>query len=91
MTRKRFVCVAEYFPVTSTQIRDTKNNEIYNLENVCDLLNEQQELIDELLEDFDGEMSNIECLMLLIPFGILFILLIGIIIAFLVQLGWIVV
>lgn len=54
-----------------------ENSQLKNINNQID-----EELIDE-------EMTNMECLLLLIPFGILFILLTGIIIVFLVQLGWI--
>ena len=50
--------------------------------------NEQLKYIDNPI---DEEMTNIECLILLIPFGILFILLTGIIISFIVQLGWVVI
>lgn len=61
---------------------------------IVDLLNKQYEENEQLKcinNQTDVEMTNMECLMLLIPFGILFILLTGIIIAFLVQLGWIVI
>ena len=66
---------------------------------IADLLNRQYEeneklkyinnQTDEVL--IDEEMTNMECLMLLIPFAILFVLLTGIILAFLVQLGWVVI
>ena len=68
---------------------------------VCDLLNKQHTIISQLKEEnkqlkcindqTDKEMTNMECLLLLIPFVILFVLLTGIIIAFLVQLGWVVI
>lgn len=68
---------------------------------VCDLLNEQHTIISQLKEEnkqlkcindqIDEGMTNMECLLLLIPFVILFVLLTGIIIAFLVQLGWVVI
>lgn len=79
---------------------------IGDAENVCQRLNEQQARIKELEEEneqfkyinnqideelIDEEMTNMECLLLLIPFVILFVLLAMIIIAFLVQLGWVVI
>lgn len=51
--------------------------------------NEQLKYINNPIDD--EEMTNMECLLLIIPFGILFVLLTGIIIAFLVQLGWVVI
>lgn len=66
---------------------------------IADLLNRQYEENEKLKyinnqtdeELIDEEMTNMECLMLLIPFAILFVLLTGIILAFLVQLGWVVI
>lgn len=61
---------------------------------IADLLNKQYEENEQLKcinNQNDEEMKNMECLMLLIPFIILFVLLTGIIITFLVQLGWVVI
>lgn len=66
---------------------------------IADLLNKQYEENEQLKcinnqideELIDEEMTNMEYLMLLIPFAILFVLLTGIILAFLVQLGWVVI
>ena len=60
----------------------------------CNLMNElydENEQLKYIDNPIDEEMTNIECLILLIPFGILFILLTGIIISFIVQLGWVVI
>ena len=66
------------------------DSEVEMLEKLNELLeeNEQLKYIDNPI---DEEMTNMECLLLIIPFGILFVLLTGIIIAFLVQLGWLVI
>ena len=52
MTEKRFIYEEEHynFPVKK-RIRDTQNNETYDLRECCDVLNEKQELIEELQED----------------------------------------
>lgn len=59
---------------------EKENSQLKNINNRID-----EELIDEEI------LTNMECLLLLIPFGILFVLLTMIIIGFLVQLGWIVI
>lgn len=40
MSEKRFVYEEEHFPVAMEQIRDTQNNETYDLRECCELLNE---------------------------------------------------
>ena len=52
MSEKRFIYEEEHynFPVKK-RIRDTQNNETYDLRECCDVLNEKQELIEELQED----------------------------------------
>lgn len=54
MSNKRFVYEEEYFPITLMQIRDTSNNETYDLEDACELLNEQQLVISRLDEHNTG-------------------------------------
>lgn len=76
-----------------------ENDVWLKIEEVVDLLNELYEENEQLKsinnqideELIDEEMTNMECLLLLIPFGILFVLLAMIIIAFLVQLGLVVI
>ena len=40
MIEKRFIYEEEHFPVALMQIRDIQNNKTYDLEDVCELLNE---------------------------------------------------
>lgn len=56
MSKKRFVYEEEYFPIALMQIRDVQNNETYNLEDACELLNEQQLVISKLDEHNTGYM-----------------------------------
>ena len=56
MSNKRFVYEEKYFPIPLMQIRDTSNNETYNLEDACELLNEQQLVISKIDEHNTGYM-----------------------------------
>ncbi len=94
MSEKRFAL--EYDSNCYKCIADNEQKKLYSSrESICDLLNqlndenEQLKYINNPIDD--EEMTNMECLLLIIPFGILFVLLTGIIIAFLVQLGWVVI
>ena len=94
MSEKRFAL--EYDLNCYKCISDNEQKKLYSSrESICDLLNqlndenERLKYIDNPIDD--EEMTNMECLLLIIPFGILFVLLTGIVIAFLVQLGWVVI
>lgn len=94
MSEKRFAL--EYDSNCYKCISDNKQKKLYSSrESICDLLNQLNDENEQLKYNDEGlineEMTNMECLLLLIPFGILFVLLTGIIIAFLVQLGWVVI
>ena len=94
MSEKRFAL--EYDSNCYKCISDNEQKKLYSSrESICDLLNQLNDENEQLKYDDEGlineEMTNMECLLLLIPFGILFVLLTGIIIAFLVQLGWVVI
>lgn len=56
MSEKRFVYEDEHFPIALRQIRDTQNNETYDLEECCDLLNDQQADLNYLAR-FIGEFK----------------------------------
>lgn len=59
MNNKRFVYEEEHFPVAMEQIRNTKNNETYDLESACDLLNEYYDKIISLETEVDFlQMEN---------------------------------
>ena len=93
MSEKRFTWDGDIL-FDNLELRELGN--CIEAKDIADLLNRQYEENEKLKcinnqELIDEEMTNIECLMLLIPFAILFVLLTGIILAFLVQLGWVVI
>lgn len=94
MSEKRFAL--EYDSNCYKCISDNEQEKLYSSrESICDLLNQLNDENEQLKYNDEGlineEMTNMECLLLLIPYGILFVLLTGIVIAFLVQLGWVVI
>lgn len=93
MSEKRFTWDGDIL-FDNLELRELGN--CLEAKDIADLLNRQYEENEKLKcinnqELIDEEMTNMECLMLLIPFAILFVLLTGIILAFLVQLGWVVI
>lgn len=62
MSEKRFVYEEEHFPVALMQIKDTISNKTYDLEECCELLNEQQTIILNLklrLEKINGGYGHL--------------------------------
>lgn len=57
MSEQRFVYEEEHFPIALTQIRDTLNNETYDLEECCELLNELATKCSRLAKEKD-ELSD---------------------------------
>ena len=51
MSEKRFVYEEEHFPIALQQIRDTLTDKTYDLEEVCEKLNKQQAIIEQLKKD----------------------------------------
>ena len=93
MSEKRFTWDGDIL-FDNLELRELGN--CLEAKDIADLLNRQYEENEKLKcinnqELIDEEMTNMECLILLIPFAILFVLLTGIILAFLVQLGWVVI
>lgn len=99
MSEKRFTL--KYGSNCYKCIFDNEQKELYSSrESICDLLNqlndenEQLKYINNPIDEEEMtnmEWTNMEFLLLLIPFILLFILLTMYVIAFLVQLGWVVI
>lgn len=99
MSEKRFTL--EYDSNCYKCISDNEQSKLYSSrESICDLLNQLNDENERLKyinspideeEMINMEWTNMECLLLLIPFILLFVLLTGIIIIFLVQLGRVVI
>lgn len=99
MSEKRFAL--KYGSNCYKCIFDNEQKELYSSrESICDLLNqlndenEQLKYINNQIDEKEMtnmEWTNMEFLLLLIPFIMLFILLTMYVIAFLVQLGWVVI
>lgn len=99
MSEKRFIL--EYDSNCYKCISDNEQSKLYSSrESICDLLNQLNDENERLKyinspideeEMINMEWTNMECLLLLIPFILLFVLLTGIIIIFLVQLGRVVI
>lgn len=51
MSEKRFVYHEEYFPLNVREIIDTEIEEVYDCEDVTDVLNEQQTIIERLKKE----------------------------------------
>lgn len=63
MNEKRFVYEEEHFPIALRQIKDNWTDKTYDLEDACELLNEQQSFIYKLLdenEEYEKESEEMQ-------------------------------
>ena len=63
MSEKRFVYEEEHFPIVLRQIKDNWTDKPYDLEDACELLNEQYSFISKLLdenEEYEEESEEMQ-------------------------------